>query len=158
MPKKKQAPEDVAGLFSDEEMEGIKRYGQALGGQPTDFDEEVEKHLAGHEAHFAKMRAAQTGGASVPVAPTPIQQQKVKQTDTLQQQADVQGQAAAQAAQAAQAQGSGILPSDNAPAAQQAPSGKAPPPPPQAQMQAPPPAPGGPPAAPEAPPEEEQGA
>ena len=41
--------------FSDDEMELIKRYGQALGGS-TAFSDEVEKHLAGHEAYYAKMR------------------------------------------------------------------------------------------------------
>ena len=43
MPKKKLHP--FADQFSSDEMEQIKRYGQALGGSPTPFDEEVEKHL-----------------------------------------------------------------------------------------------------------------
>jgi hypothetical protein len=36
--------------FSDEELLMIKHCGQALGGKPTAFDEEVERHLAGYEA------------------------------------------------------------------------------------------------------------
>ena len=35
----------VAKQFSEEDMEQIKRYGQAPSGSPTCFDEEVEKHL-----------------------------------------------------------------------------------------------------------------
>jgi hypothetical protein len=46
MPKKKLHP--IAGQFSDDEMDQIKRYGQALGGSPTSFDEEVERRLADH--------------------------------------------------------------------------------------------------------------
>jgi hypothetical protein len=38
----------------DDEMDQIKRYGQALGGGVTPFDEEVE--LAGYEALYAKLR------------------------------------------------------------------------------------------------------
>jgi hypothetical protein len=48
--------------FSDAELDQIKHFGQALGSGPTDFDEEVEKHLRAHEANYAKMRAAQMGG------------------------------------------------------------------------------------------------
>jgi hypothetical protein len=59
MPKKKSHP--VADQFSDDEMDRIKRYGEALGGKPTPFDEEVEMYLQHHEANYAKMRAAQTG-------------------------------------------------------------------------------------------------
>ena len=33
----------IADQFSDDDMEQIKRYGQALGGHPTDFDDEVER-------------------------------------------------------------------------------------------------------------------
>jgi hypothetical protein len=43
MAKKKSHP--VLDQFSSDEMEKIKRYGQALSGSPTPFDEEVEKHL-----------------------------------------------------------------------------------------------------------------
>jgi hypothetical protein len=39
-------PKAPADQFSDDEMAQVKRFGQALGGAPTDFDEEVEKHLA----------------------------------------------------------------------------------------------------------------
>jgi excisionase family DNA binding protein len=35
----------IADQFSDDDMEQIKRYGQALVGHPTDFDEEVEREL-----------------------------------------------------------------------------------------------------------------
>jgi hypothetical protein len=41
-------------------MDQIKRYGQALGGSPTTFDEEVEKHLGKIEANKRKMRTAKT--------------------------------------------------------------------------------------------------
>jgi hypothetical protein len=99
MPKKGPTPKDVAGEFSDEEMEGIKRYGQALGGQPTAFDEEVEKHLAGHEAHFAKMRAAQRGGD---LGPEQFEQEEAKQAGALQQLAGGAGQLQAAQAQAGQ--------------------------------------------------------
>jgi len=37
--------EPVADQFGDDEMDRIKRYGQALGGSPTEFDEEVERCL-----------------------------------------------------------------------------------------------------------------
>jgi hypothetical protein len=40
-----------ADQFSDDEMAQVKRFGAALGGKPTDFDEEVEMHLARHEAN-----------------------------------------------------------------------------------------------------------
>jgi hypothetical protein len=52
MPKKK--PHPVAKQFSDEDMEQIKRYGQALSGGVTPFDEEVERHLARYEANRKK--------------------------------------------------------------------------------------------------------
>ena len=55
MPKKKSHP--IADQFSDEEMMRIKRYGEALGGKPTAFDEEVERHLKAMEKNRA--RAAQ---------------------------------------------------------------------------------------------------
>jgi len=35
-------------------MEQVKRLGQALGGAPTSFDEEVEKHYQRHAANIAK--------------------------------------------------------------------------------------------------------
>jgi hypothetical protein len=46
MRKKKSHP--IADQFSDDEMNQIKRYGQAIGGGVTPFDEEVERHLAGY--------------------------------------------------------------------------------------------------------------
>ena len=68
MPKKQQPqPHPIADQFSDDEMEQMKRFGQALGGAPTDFDEEVEKALdsraRAREASAAKMKAAATGGS-----------------------------------------------------------------------------------------------
>lgn len=91
--------ENPEGQFSDQEMEGIKRYGEALGGKPTPFDEEVEKHLAGHEAHFAKMRAAQRGGD---LGPEQFEQEQAKQTGALQNLAAGAGQVQAAQAQAGQ--------------------------------------------------------
>ena len=49
---------------SDEELEQIKRYGQALGGVPP-FDEEVHRWAEIHEAHYAKMRAGPERAAAV---------------------------------------------------------------------------------------------
>ena len=43
MRKKKSHP--VTDQFSNEDMEQIKRYGQALSGSPTPFDEEVARCL-----------------------------------------------------------------------------------------------------------------
>jgi len=74
MPKNQPQPQQpqrhpIAHRFSDEEMEQVQRYGQALSG-PTDFSEEVEKELEKRGAYqraqkrnAAKMRAAQTGGS-----------------------------------------------------------------------------------------------
>jgi hypothetical protein len=61
MRKKKSHP--VLDQFSSDEMEQIKRYGQALSGSPTSFDEEVEKHLRKLEANKKKMKAARTSGS-----------------------------------------------------------------------------------------------
>jgi hypothetical protein len=47
-------PIDPAESFTDEELVMIKHYGEALGGKPTAFDEEVEEHLRGMEAAAAK--------------------------------------------------------------------------------------------------------
>lgn len=58
--------------FSDDEIAQIKRYGQALGGSPTPFDEEVDRQAWLHEAHYAKMRAAQTAGSGL--GPTKMEQ------------------------------------------------------------------------------------
>ena len=99
MPSPEQSPEDVASQFSDQEMEQMKRYGAAqLGG--TDFSEAVERELEKlqktREANALKMRAAQTGQE---LGPSQFQEQEVKQTGALQQQATTQ-----QASQASQAQ------------------------------------------------------
>jgi hypothetical protein len=56
MRKKKSHP--VTDQFSDEDMEQIKRYGQALSGGVTPFDDEVERHLARYEAKRKRMEAA----------------------------------------------------------------------------------------------------
>jgi hypothetical protein len=45
----------VAKQFSDEFIEQIKRYGQALSGGVTPFDEGVERHLARYEASRKKI-------------------------------------------------------------------------------------------------------
>ena len=61
MAKQQQSHPAAAG-FSDDEMEQVKRFGQALGGAPTDFDKEVEKALDARArargAGAAKMHAA----------------------------------------------------------------------------------------------------
>jgi hypothetical protein len=102
MPKKKQPHESVANQFSDEEMEQIKRYGQALGGKPTPFDEEVEQHLTGMEQNAHKMHAAQTGGGDQSLGPSAMDQQAIKQRGAMSQQAATQAAAQAQQAQGAQ--------------------------------------------------------
>jgi len=48
--------------FTDEELAMIKHYGEALGGKPTPFDEEVEEHLRGMEKNRKEDR--RTIGAS----------------------------------------------------------------------------------------------
>lgn len=70
--KSRKSQPHPAEQFSDPEMEQIKRFGQALGGQPTDFDKEVERELEkrarAREASAEKMKAAQTGGSPVNLA------------------------------------------------------------------------------------------
>jgi hypothetical protein len=51
----------VPDQFSDDEMDQIKHYGQALGGSPTPFDEEVERHLRKIAAGKKRIKAALTG-------------------------------------------------------------------------------------------------
>jgi hypothetical protein len=102
----------AADQFSDPEMEQIQHFGQALGGGVTPFDEEVEHHLQRRlrerEANAAKMRAAQTGGASeTGLGPTQAEQAQVKQTGALQQQSAAAG---AQAAAQAQGQQASVAP------------------------------------------------
>jgi hypothetical protein len=53
MAKKKS--HSVANQFSGDEIEQIKRCGQALSGGVTPFDEEVERHLARYEASRKKI-------------------------------------------------------------------------------------------------------
>jgi hypothetical protein len=101
MPQKQKQPHPAAGAFSDNEMEQIKRFGQALGGAPTDFDEEVEKELDARaharEASAGKMKAAATGG-SPGLGPTEAEQALAKQRSALQQQAASTGAGAAASA------------------------------------------------------------
>lgn len=91
-----------AEAFSDPEMEQIKRHGEALGGAPTDFDEEVEKELnvrqRAREAGAAKMHAAQTGG-SEGLGPTEAEQTLSQQRNALLQQQATQGAAQVQGGQ-----------------------------------------------------------
>jgi hypothetical protein len=56
MRKKKSHP--VTDQFSDEDMEQIRRYGQALSGGVTSLDEEVERHLASYESNRKNIEAA----------------------------------------------------------------------------------------------------
>ena len=101
----------IADQFSDEEMEQIQHYGQALGGS-TPFSDEVEKALPKYErlygrgerpqeASHAKMKAAQTGG-SLGLGPTQMEQTAAQQTGAIQQQAATAGQQQATQAQAGQ--------------------------------------------------------
>jgi hypothetical protein len=94
----------IADQFSDDEMEQVQRYGQALN-TPSDFSDEVEKELEKrgayqrhHEASAQKMRQAQTSG-SEGLGPSEAEQKLSQQRSQLLQQ-----QATAGAAGAAQAQ------------------------------------------------------
>ena len=54
-------------------MEQIKRYGEALSGGVTPFDEEVERHLARYQAKRKKMKAVKPQAAqSFQNAPPPL--------------------------------------------------------------------------------------
>ncbi len=101
MPKKQQPQPNPADQFSDDDMDQIKRFGQALGGAPTDFDEEVEKaldaRLRAREASAGKMKAAATGG-SAGLGPTEAEQALAKQQSALQQQTAGAGAGAAASA------------------------------------------------------------
>jgi hypothetical protein len=83
--------------FSEDEMAQVQQHGKALLGEPTNFDEEVERHLADHypgEVSTKKMRTAQMG-----LAPSEMERAQVKQSGALEQQATMQGAAKAQQAQ-----------------------------------------------------------
>lgn len=82
--------------FSGPEMDGIKAYGAALGGNPTEFEKAVEEHLEGYEAY--KMKQAQTGG-SLGLGPSDIEKEQAQQ-----QSAQAKTQATQQAQTASQAQ------------------------------------------------------
>jgi hypothetical protein len=114
--EQKQSPADQ---FTDPQMEQIQRYGQALGGGITPFDEELERELPKlhpgeaekkrrmaqtaipGEAQAQKMRAAQSGG-SPSLGPTEAEAALAKQRGMLQQQAAAAGQQQAQKAQSQQ--------------------------------------------------------
>lgn len=105
MPKQQQSQGDIPSQFSDDEMAQVKRYGEALGGKPTPFDEEVEGHLAGMEANAKKMRAAMTGGGGggdEELGPTEFEAQQAKQQGAMTQNQALIGARAAAQAQAAQ--------------------------------------------------------
>jgi hypothetical protein len=110
-----QPNQSPADQFSDDQMEQIQRYGQALGGGITPFDEELERELPKlhpgeaekkrrmapaipGEAQAQKMRAAQSGG-SPSLGPTEAEAALAKQRGMLQQQAAAAGQQQAQQAQ-----------------------------------------------------------
>jgi coproporphyrinogen III oxidase-like Fe-S oxidoreductase len=61
----------VADQFSDDEIDQIKRYGQALSGGVTPFDEEVERHLARYEASRKNMEAAKAAQSAQNAPPPP---------------------------------------------------------------------------------------
>jgi len=93
-----------ADQFSDQDMEQLKHYGEALGGNPTAFEEAVEHHLnfgtdAGHahEASYEKMRTAQEG-----LAPSDIEQAQMRSGPAVAQKQAQQSAQAASQAQAAQ--------------------------------------------------------
>src|SRR5262249_19662209 len=89
----------IANQFSDDEMEAVRRNGQALGGGPTDFEEEVERHLTGEHARereAAKMRAAESGDGGEGLGPEQEEQMLAKQAHTLQQHAEARGAVQAQ--------------------------------------------------------------
>jgi hypothetical protein len=98
------ANQTQADQFSPEEMTQVQRHGKALLGEPTDFDEAVESHLADHyphEASAAKMRAAAEGGGGE-LGPSQMDEQAVKQQNALMAQQTSQGAQQAVQAQAAQ--------------------------------------------------------
>jgi hypothetical protein len=69
MARKKSHP--LADQFSDDEMDQIKRYGQALGSGVTPFDEEVERHLAHYKSTRKKMEAAKAAQSAQNAPPPP---------------------------------------------------------------------------------------
>lgn len=95
----------IADQFSDDEMEQVQRYGQALN-SPSDFSDEVEKELnkrgayeRHREAGAQKMHQAQTGG-SEGLGPTEAEQTLSRQRNALlQRQAQTSATAGAQAQQ-----------------------------------------------------------
>jgi hypothetical protein len=74
-------PKQPADQFSDAEMDQVKRFGQALGGAPTSFDEEVDKHYQRHAANIAKAK------------PTVPSDDSDNEQGSFDQQANAQGQA-----------------------------------------------------------------
>jgi hypothetical protein len=128
--------------LTDQQQAALVQIGKMMGPHATGFDQRVQdmhdelyadehartdynKVFADfpHEAGAEKMKAAQTGGTSVPLGPTQIQQQTVKGQQAAQQHAEDQGQLQAAQAQAAQTQGAEPAPEGPMP---QAPTSRAP--------------------------------
>jgi hypothetical protein len=116
MPEEQPPQQSPADQFTDPQMEQIQRYGQALGGGITPFDEELERELPKlhpgeaekkrrmaqtaipGEAQAQKMRAAQMGGLPG-LGPTEAEAALAKQRGMLEQQAAMKGQQQAMQAQ-----------------------------------------------------------
>lgn len=115
-----------------EQQEKMVHLGKMMGDPRDDFNREVQQHLATlypHEASYEKMRAAETGGASL--GPSDIEKEQTKQS---QAQAQTNAAQQAQQAQGAQAQQQPV----NAPPAPAGPSGVSTPFPAQSGPQPPP--------------------
>jgi hypothetical protein len=127
--------------LNDQQQAALVQIGKMMGPHMTGFDQRVqdmhdEVHADEHartdynkvfanfpgEAGAGKMKAALTGGASVPIGPTQIQQQTAKGQQAAQQQAEEQGQLKAAQAQAAQTQGSEPAPEGPMPPAPKPPT------------------------------------
>ena len=94
--------------FSPAESAHLKNLSAQTGGEPTDFDDEMQEHLEdhfAHEANAAKMHAAQAGSSGL--GPSSMDTEAVKQRGALQQQSDMAG---AQAAMQAQGQQTPVTP------------------------------------------------
>lgn len=111
--------------LSDQQQATLVQLGKMMGPHATGFDQRVQEmhdevHADEHartdynkvfgEAGSAKMHAAQTGGATEPLAPPMIQQQAVKGRQAGLQQAENEGDIKAAQAQTAQTQGAAPAP------------------------------------------------
>jgi hypothetical protein len=65
--------------FSNDELEQMKRFGEALGGKPTPFSEEVHRWAEIHEVNYVKMRAARRRRQRSKRGPLQIEQSQAKQ-------------------------------------------------------------------------------